>query len=75
LKQDIQHYIVRAYDLNAHKLLPGRIADKTQKSWVMQGPVFSFTLSLTRKKLLVKMNDGSTYRTVNTTNWKVSKKS
>ncbi len=41
----------------------------------MQGPVFSFTLSLTRKKLLVKMNDGSTYRTVNTTNWKVSKKS
>ena len=35
--QDIQHYIVRAYDLSAHKLLPGRIADKTQKSWVMQG--------------------------------------
>ncbi len=35
--QDIQHYVVRAYDLNAHKLLPGRIADRTQKSWVMQG--------------------------------------
>jgi hypothetical protein len=35
--QDIQHYIVRAYDLKDHKLLPGRIADKTQKSWVMQG--------------------------------------
>ncbi len=35
--QDIQHYIVRAYDLKAHKLLPGRIADKSQKSWVMQG--------------------------------------
>ena len=35
--QDIQHYIVRAYDLNAHQLMPGRIADKTQKSWVMQG--------------------------------------
>ena len=35
--QDIQHYIVRAYDLSAHKLLSGRIADKTQKSWVMQG--------------------------------------
>jgi len=35
--QDIQHYIVRGYDLSAHKLLPGRIADKTQKSWVMQG--------------------------------------
>jgi hypothetical protein len=35
--QDVQHYIVRAYDLNAHALVPGRIADKTQKSWVMQG--------------------------------------
>ena len=35
--QDIQHYIVRAYDLNARKLLPGRVADKTQRSWVMQG--------------------------------------
>jgi hypothetical protein len=35
--EDIQHYIVRAYDLDAHQLIPGRIADKTQKSWVMQG--------------------------------------
>jgi len=35
--QDIDHYVVRAYDLDAHRLLPGRIADKAQKSWVMQG--------------------------------------
>jgi hypothetical protein len=35
--QDIQHYIVRACDLRARKLLPGRIADKTQASWIMQG--------------------------------------
>ena len=35
--EDIQHYIVRAYDLTAHQLMPGRIADKTQKNWVMQG--------------------------------------
>ena len=35
--QDLQHYIVRAYDLATHALMPGRIADKTQKSWVMQG--------------------------------------
>jgi hypothetical protein len=35
--QDIQHYTVRAYDLSEHTLLPGTIADKTQKSWVMQG--------------------------------------
>jgi hypothetical protein len=31
------HYIVRAYDLRRERLLPGRIADRTQKSWVMQG--------------------------------------
>jgi hypothetical protein len=35
--QDIQHYIVRRYDLSAHQLTPGRIADKAQKSWVMKG--------------------------------------
>jgi hypothetical protein len=34
---DIEHYVVRAYDLATHKLMPGRIADKSQKSWVMQG--------------------------------------
>jgi hypothetical protein len=35
--QDVQHYIVRSYNLHAHALLRGRVADKTQKSWVMQG--------------------------------------
>jgi hypothetical protein len=34
---DVNHYIVRGYDLREHKLLPYRIADKTQKNWVMQG--------------------------------------
>jgi hypothetical protein len=34
---DLNHYVVRAYDLNEHSLMPGRIADKTQKGWVMQG--------------------------------------
>jgi hypothetical protein len=34
---DFQHYVVRAYDLRSNRLLPGRIADRTQKSWVMQG--------------------------------------
>jgi hypothetical protein len=123
---DIQHYVVRVYDLNAHKLLPGRIADKTQKGWVMQGwavartssdtgrwvytlyanpggvpfvhaldtvksrahcigipwpatdrnqgPVFDYKLSLAGTKLLVQASDGSTYRAVNLSNWKVSKK-
>jgi hypothetical protein len=35
--QDVQHYVVRAYDLSTHTLLPGRVADKTQKDWLMQG--------------------------------------
>jgi hypothetical protein len=35
--EDWQHYVVRAYDLGAGRLLPGRVADKAQKSWVMQG--------------------------------------
>jgi hypothetical protein len=35
--QDIQHYIVRAYNLETHKLMKRRVADKTQKSWIMQG--------------------------------------
>lgn len=35
--QDYQHYVVRAYDLRAHTLAEGRIADKAQKSWVMKG--------------------------------------
>ena len=34
---DLQHYVVRAYDLKEHTLTPGKIADKTQKGWVMQG--------------------------------------
>ena len=34
---DLQHYVVRAYDLGTQTLLPGKIADKTQKGWVMQG--------------------------------------
>jgi|SRR5438067_1773364 len=36
-KDDLQHYVVRVYDLKEHSLLAGRIADKTQKSWLMQG--------------------------------------
>jgi len=34
---DYAHYVVRAYDLRTHRLLPGRIADRTQKGWVMDG--------------------------------------
>ena len=38
---DYQHYVVRAYDLRTNRLLPGRIADRTQKGWVMQGSAMS----------------------------------
>lgn len=34
---DLQHYVVRAFDLAAGRLVPGRIADRTQRSWVMKG--------------------------------------
>lgn len=34
---DQQHYIVRAYDIRAQRLLPGRVADPAQKTWVMDG--------------------------------------
>jgi hypothetical protein len=34
---DVTHYVVRAYDLDSHTLRPGRIADKAQRGWVMQG--------------------------------------
>ena len=34
---NVNRYIVRAYDLQSHTLRPGRIADKTQLGWVMEG--------------------------------------
>jgi hypothetical protein len=45
LQSDLNHYVVRAYDLRAGRLLPGRIADRTQKSWVMQGSAVTRTTS------------------------------
>jgi hypothetical protein len=34
---DLQRYVVRLYDLKRSRLVPGRIADRSQKSWIMQG--------------------------------------
>lgn len=34
---DQSHYVVRAYDVASNTLLPGRVADRTQKSWIMEG--------------------------------------
>ena len=35
--QELTHYVVRAYDLTRGQLLAGRIADKSQAGWVMNG--------------------------------------
>jgi hypothetical protein len=54
-------YIVRAYDLNTHTLLPGRIADRTQKGWVMQGDALTRTTTLDgRWVYTLYMNSGGT---------------
>jgi hypothetical protein len=56
---DFQHYIVRAYDLDAKQLLPGRIADKTQASWVMRGyPAARVTTSTERWVYTLYSNPG-----------------
>jgi hypothetical protein len=34
---NINRYVVRAYDLKTHRLLAGRITDKSQRGWVMEG--------------------------------------
>jgi hypothetical protein len=34
---NLDRYVVRLYDLAARKLLPGRIADRKQESWIMRG--------------------------------------
>lgn len=36
-RNDIGRYVVRAVDTRTGRLLPGRVADRTQKSWIMQG--------------------------------------
>lgn len=43
---ELTHYVVRAYDLRSGRLLAGRIADKTQQSWVMNGMPIARATSL-----------------------------
>jgi hypothetical protein len=42
---NLSHYIVRGYDLHTNRLVPGRIADRTQRSWVMKGSPLTRTWS------------------------------
>jgi hypothetical protein len=56
---DSTRYIVRAYDLSTGRLLPGRIADRTQKGWVMQGyPVSRATTADGRWAYTLYRNNG-----------------
>ena len=36
-QDNASRYVVRAYDLRNGRLVPGRIADKAQRTWVMEG--------------------------------------
>ena len=42
---DQSRYVVRAYDVPSKTLLPGRVADPTQKGWVMEGYPVSRVIS------------------------------
>jgi len=56
---DLSHYVVRAYDLASNRLLPGRIADRTQRSWVMDGyPVTRVTSADGRWNYTLYQNPG-----------------
>ena len=56
---DLTRYIVRAYDLSTGRLLPGAIADRTQRGWVMQGyPVSRATTVDGRWAYTLYRNDG-----------------
>ena len=59
---DYAHYVVRAYDLKTNTLLPGRIADHAQKSWVMDGyPVTRTTSPGGRWVYTLYQNGGNGY--------------
>jgi hypothetical protein len=42
---DLSHYIVRAYDMRANRLLPGKIADRAEKEETMAGDPLTRTTS------------------------------
>jgi hypothetical protein len=40
---NFSRYVVRSYDLRTHTLAPGRVADKAQLDWVMEGSALTRT--------------------------------
>jgi hypothetical protein len=62
LAGDYAHYVVRAYDLRTNRLVPGRIADHAQKSWVMNGfPMTRTTSADGRWVYTLYQNGGNGY--------------
>jgi hypothetical protein len=56
---DLSRYVVRAYDLAHGRLLAHRIADRTQRGWVMQGyPMTRATSSNGRMAYTLYRSDG-----------------
>jgi hypothetical protein len=59
--RDLTHYIVRGYDLRTNRLLPGRIADRTQKNWVMKGSPLTRTWSANGRWVYTLYTDPGSY--------------
>jgi hypothetical protein len=58
-QNDTSKYVVRAYDVAQMTLLPGRIADRTQRGWVMRGyPVSRATSADGRMVYTLYQNPG-----------------
>ena len=58
---DLSDYIVRGYDLRANRLLPGRIADRTQKDWSMHGSPVTRTYSAGGRWVYTLYTDPGSY--------------
>ena len=58
---DLSDYIVRGYDLRRNRLLPGRIADRTQKDWLMHGSPVTRTYSADGRWVYTLYTDPGSY--------------
>jgi hypothetical protein len=58
---DLSDYIVRGYDLRTNRLLPGRIADRTQKGWLMHGTPIARTWSARGRWVYTLYTDPGSY--------------
>ena len=75
-QDDQLHYVVRAYDMATHRLLPGRIADKAQRGWVMQGVASSRVASPeaagSTRSTRIRRGTGSSTRSTRSRAWRTA---